>query len=256
MRPLHTGFAVSVDLVVLTVVKGTLCALLFTRDSQPYQGRPALPGNFVAHDEDLASAAWRRLNAETGLSSTQVHLEQLASYGSIDRDPRGRVVTIGYLALLPSASIPRQKPSGAVARWNPVEPLLEEATALAFDHHKILTDGVERARAKLEYSSLAAEFCPPQFTIATLRSAQFSPESHRNPGLRYSDEPLHGWRTRSPRASVHERPGDQPPSAAAAPLKMFHVEHQTQTLSLTDPSATPDRRRCSAIACPSVKDAT
>ena len=130
MRPLHTGFAVSVDLVVLTVVKGTLCALLFTRDSQPYQGRPALPGNFVAHDEDLASAAWRRLNAETGLSSTQVHLEQLASYGSIDRDPRGRVVTIGYLALLPSASIPRQKPSGAVARWNPVEPLLEEATAL------------------------------------------------------------------------------------------------------------------------------
>lgn len=169
MRPLHTGFAVSVDLVVLTVVKGTLCALLFTRDSQPYQGRPALPGNFVAHDEGLASAAWRRLNAETGLSSTQVHLEQLASYGSIDRDPRGRVVTIGYLALLPSASIPRQKPSGAVARWNPVEPLLEEATALAFDHHKILTDGVERARAKLEYSSLAAEFCPPQFTIATLR---------------------------------------------------------------------------------------
>ena len=169
MRPIHTGFAVSVDVVVLTVVTGTLSVLLFTRESPPYEGRPALPGNLVADDEDLPQAAWRKLTAETGLASSQVHLEQLATYGDIDRDPRGRVVTIGYLALLPSASIPTQKPEGAVARWQPVEPLLDEVTALAFDHHKILSDGVERARAKLEYSSLAAEFCPPQFTIATLR---------------------------------------------------------------------------------------
>jgi 8-oxo-dGTP diphosphatase len=161
-------FAVTVDLVILTVRDDELCALLIRRGSDPYRGSWALPGGFVEPDEDLPDAAARELTEETGLPEPVGHLEQLGSYGTPGRDPRGRVVTVAYLALLPDLPTPVAGTDAAAAAWVPISRL--SADRLAFDHHRILTDGVERARAKLEYTPLAAAFCPPEFTVARLRS--------------------------------------------------------------------------------------
>ncbi len=161
--------AVAVDLVILTVHDGALEVLLVTRGIEPHRGRLALPGGFVLPDEDLAGAASRELAEETGLTGLTVHLEQLATYGHPGRDPRGRVVAVAHLALVPNAGTPVAGSDAADARWYRAEPLLQGRNRLAFDHRRILADGVDRARAKLEYSPLAAAFCPPPFTIAELR---------------------------------------------------------------------------------------
>src|ERR1700678_1283910 len=138
-------FAVTVDLVVLTIRDGKLCVLAVRRGIPPFLDCLALPGGFVLPAEGLDEAAVRELAEETGLAPGSVHLEQLASYGDPDRDPRKRVVTVAYFVPVSAAS------------------------SLAFDHDRILADGVERARAKLEYTPLAAAFCPVSFTVAELR---------------------------------------------------------------------------------------
>jgi len=161
--------AVTVDLVVLTVRDDDLAVLLVRRGVPPYRGRWALPGGFVEDDEDLLDAAERELQDETDLRLVRAHLEQLATYGAPRRDPRGRVVTVAYLALVPRLASPSAGSDAADARWVPVGAVLDDPRRLAFDHHRILTDGVERARAKLEYSPLATAFCPDEFTIAELR---------------------------------------------------------------------------------------
>ncbi len=159
--------AVTVDLVVLTVRAGALAVLLVKRGEQPFLGQPALPGGFLRPEEDLAPAAERELAEETGLPAGSVHLEQLATYGAPDRDPRQRVVTVCYLALAPDLPSPLAGTDAAEAFWTPVDAAL--ATPLPFDHDLLLRDGVERARAKLEYTPLAAAFCPAEFTVAELR---------------------------------------------------------------------------------------
>ncbi|NGO72568.1 NUDIX hydrolase [Streptomyces boncukensis] len=179
-------FAVTVDLVVLTVRSHALCALVVRRGEPPYQGRWALPGGFVRADEDLAAAAARELKEETGLrphgpegKDTGAHLEQLATYGDPYRDPRMRVVSVAHLVLSPDLPPPIAGGDARSARWSPAESLLgpgeglsrdgDQPVQLAFDHAQILLDGVERARAKIEYSSLATAFCPPEFTVGELR---------------------------------------------------------------------------------------
>jgi 8-oxo-dGTP diphosphatase len=162
--------AVTVDLVVLTVRHNRLVVLVVRRGEPPYRGRLALPGGFVRPDEGLGQAAARELAEETSLAAGSVHLEQLASYGDPGRDPRMRVVTVAYLALAPGLPLPQAGSDAAEASWAPAGDLLAgPAARLAFDHHRILADGIERARAKLEYTPLAAAFCPPEFTIAQLR---------------------------------------------------------------------------------------
>lgn len=164
----YPPFAVTVDLVVLTIRSGELTALLVTRGAAPFLGERALPGGFVRPAEDLRQAAARELTEETSLALDDVHLEQLACYGAPDRDPRMRVVSVAYLALAPGMPSPQAGSDAAGADWVPVGPAL--AGLLAFDHDQILADGLERARAKLEYTPLAAAFCPAAFTIAELRA--------------------------------------------------------------------------------------
>jgi 8-oxo-dGTP diphosphatase len=175
--------AVAVDLVVLTVRDDTLQALAIRRKLPPYRGRLALPGGFVGPQETLDAAARRELAEETGLAALVLtapgrpphkedgpaHLEQLATYGDPGRDPRGRVVTVAYLALAPDLPAPAAGSDAARADWMPLATLLSDRARLAFDHDRILRDGVERARAKLEYTNLATAFCPPEFTVAELR---------------------------------------------------------------------------------------
>ena len=162
----YPAVAVTVDLVVLTVRADQLHVLVVRRGEEPFAGREALPGGFVHPDEDLATAAARELAEETGLTPGTAHLEQLASYGAPGRDPRMRVVTVAHLALVADPPAPRAGTDAAAARWAPAG---EVSPGLAFDHDEVLRDGVDRARAKLEYTSLATSFCPAEFTVAELR---------------------------------------------------------------------------------------
>jgi 8-oxo-dGTP diphosphatase len=160
-------FYVTVDVVALTIRDETLCALVVQRAGEPFKGCWALPGGFVDPDEGLYDAANRELAEETGLGVGARRLEQLASYGDPGRDPRGRVVSVAWLAVVPGAAAPEAGSDAARAEWRPVTSLLE--TGLAFDHNAILVDGVERARSKLEYTALATAFVEEEFTIADLR---------------------------------------------------------------------------------------
>jgi 8-oxo-dGTP diphosphatase len=152
---------VSVDLVILTVRGGQLTTLVWRRDSEPYPGLVALPGGFIRLDEDLPEAASRVLAERAGLPGAAVHLEQLCTYGYPDRDPTRRAVSVSYLGLAPDLPAPDQPQMS----WQPVSSLAQ----MAFDHERILRDGVERARSKLEYTALATAFCRDEFTVAELR---------------------------------------------------------------------------------------
>jgi 8-oxo-dGTP diphosphatase len=165
----YPPFAVTVDLVVLTIGEGALRVLLVRRGARPFKGRLALPGGFVDADENLSHAAARELREETGLDVDDVHLEQLASYGDPGRDPRMRVVSVAYLVIAPDLPEPVAGSDAAAASWIEVGEALAKPGRLAFDHAQILRDGVERARAKLEYSPLATAFCPGEFTVGELR---------------------------------------------------------------------------------------
>ncbi|RJQ72223.1 NUDIX domain-containing protein [Pseudonocardiaceae bacterium YIM PH 21723] len=163
--------AVAVDLVILTIRGDEFQVLLVERAKQPFLGALALPGGFLEPGEDLAQAAHRELAEETGLSADGFHIEQVGGYGAPERDPRGRVVSICYMALAPDLPAPTAGGDARAASWVPVGELLAGPERLAFDHHRLLTDAVEQARDKLSYTNLAVSFCPPRFTISQLRRA-------------------------------------------------------------------------------------
>ena len=160
-------FAVTVDMVLLTVHEGSFRVLLVERDTHPFRGAVALPGGFVYADEDLEAAAVRRLERETGVRRDAAHVEQLGAFGSPDRDPRMRVVSVAYLVFAPDLPAPTPGENTRSVAWVPVDEV--DTAALAFDHDRVLAAGVERARAKLEYTPLAAAFCDEEFTVAELR---------------------------------------------------------------------------------------
>lgn len=168
--------AVTVDMVVFTVVDEDLQVLLIERGEPPFKGSWALPGGFVRvsdgedQGEDLDEAARRELREETGLSPSDVFLEQLYTFGRAGRDPRGRVISVAYYALVPGDVVPRVRAGddAADARWFSTRSL--EGLDLAFDHHDIVATGIARIRGKIDYDlRLAMSLVPAAFTKAELR---------------------------------------------------------------------------------------
>lgn len=167
----YPPFAVTVDIVIATVRSGSLDVLLVERGGEPFAGRFALPGGFVQIDEDLDVAARRELAEETGIgveAAGEAALEQLATYGAPGRDPRMRVVSVAYVALLADLAEPQAGTDAAHAELVPVDRAL--GLDLAFDHRQILRDALERIRGRLEYTTIATRFCPDEFTLAELRA--------------------------------------------------------------------------------------
>lgn len=162
------AFAVTVDVVVVTLQEGRLEVLLVRRGEAPFQGMWAIPGGFKRPTESLDAAAARELQEETGVAPG-VPLTQFGAYGDPGRDPRMDVVTVGYLAVLRDIGTLRAGTDAAAAALLPVSEVLGGGHALAFDHRRILTDAVEHIRHDLEVAGLATAFVGPTFTLAELR---------------------------------------------------------------------------------------
>lgn len=156
--------AVTTDIVIFTIRHDELKVLLVNRGMPPYQGMWALPGGFINLDESLEEGARRELEEETGVAD--VYLEQLYTFGEPDRDPRERVITVAYYALVPTDEIDIKAGSDAEGvSWIGMQELPE----LAFDHDAILDMAYERLVAKLDYSTIAFQFMPRNFTLSELQ---------------------------------------------------------------------------------------
>lgn len=166
MRRRHqfTRLALTVDVVVMALDQEDLKVMLIQRDIPPYEGRWALPGGFVRKEETLEDAARRELREETGLKN--IFLEQLYTFGEIDRDPRERVVTVAYYALVNLEGHDVHASSDARnAAWFSINDLPE----LAFDHPHILHTAHERLRGKVRYQPIGFELLPEKFTLRQLQ---------------------------------------------------------------------------------------
>lgn len=159
--------SVTVDIILFTFKENALQVLLIRRKREPFAGKWALPGGFVNIDEDLEDAALRELQEETGV--TDVYLEQLYTFGAIDRDPRTRVITVAYFALLSADQATRYRldaqTDASDARWWSIYALPE----LAFDHDRILPYALQRLRWKLEWTALGFLLLPEEFTLSELQ---------------------------------------------------------------------------------------
>jgi 8-oxo-dGTP diphosphatase len=161
----HPRAALTVDCVVFGFDEGALKVLLIRRGIEPFRKRWALPGGFVRPDETLDDAARRELQEETGLR--EIYLEQLYTFGALDRDPRERVVSVAYFALVRRADhLPAAATDAAEAAWFEVEKI----SALAFDHGKILKLALERLRGKIRWQPVGFELLPKKFTLTQFQA--------------------------------------------------------------------------------------
>lgn len=165
---IYPSFAVTVDIVILTMRDGRLHVLLVQRGGEPYAGAWALPGGFKRPDETLDDAARRELREETGVTAPK-HLAQFRAYGDPGRDPRTNVVTVAYLAVTPSPGSLRAGTDAAAARFWPVTDALQKLP-LAFDHRKILSDAINWAAEQLEQTDLATAFVGETFALSELQN--------------------------------------------------------------------------------------
>ena len=157
--------SVTVDVVIFSLIDEKLCVLLVQRRRWPFAGMWAIPGGFVRMEESLEEAAQRELAEETGVRN--VYMEQLYTFGDPDRDPRTRVITVAYFALISADAIdpPQAGSDAADTRWFAWDKLPE----LAFDHRKILEYALTRLRYKLEYTMVGFELLPDVFTLSELQ---------------------------------------------------------------------------------------
>lgn len=158
---------VTVDMILFAFQHDELTVLLIKRSHPPFEGKWALPGGFVEEHEDLYDAARRELQEETNVSN--VYLEQLYTFGQPGRDPRARVITVAYFALLSADEVAQQRIHGGSdvgeARWWNIYNLPE----LAFDHQRILDYALQRLRWKLEWTALGFLLLPKEFTLSELQ---------------------------------------------------------------------------------------
>jgi len=160
----HPRPALTVDCVVFGLDGQDLRVLLIQRDADPHEGSWALPGGFVELDETLEMAAMRELQEETGL--TRVYLEQLYTFGGVERDPRERVVSVAYYALVKLSDHQVQAATDARdAAWFDVDDL----PSLAFDHDAIVEMALLRLKGKVRYQPIGFELLPPRFTLSQLQ---------------------------------------------------------------------------------------
>lgn len=168
MNTKYEGFespGVTVDLSIFTVNEGQLKVMLLKRAEMPFQGFWSLPGGFLRSGESLDDAAQRVLCEKTGVND--VYMEQLYTFGDPQRDPRSRVITVAYIALIPWQSLPQpasEKVTDLI--WASVDALPK----LAFDHKLILDYAVKRLRAKVSYSNIVYGLMPKQFRLSELQS--------------------------------------------------------------------------------------
>jgi 8-oxo-dGTP diphosphatase len=160
--------SVTTDIVIFSIIDSTLKVLLVKRQSWPFEGFWALPGGFVGIDESLEDAAYRELKEETNVDRDAVYLEQLYTFGKPDRDPRMRVITVAYFALVGADKIdPKAMSDAADVGWYSAY----EPPELAFDHAEILDYAITRLRYKLEYSAVGFQLLPDRFTLRELQEA-------------------------------------------------------------------------------------
>lgn len=157
--------SVTVDIIVFTIKDDELQVLLIKRGIEPFKEKWALPGGFVRIDESLEDATKRELKEETGVEN--VYLEQLYTFGDPKRDPRGRVITVAYMALVNSDNLDIHASTDvSEVRWFPIKKL----PSLAFDHKKILDYSLRRLRWKFEYTTVAFSLLQNKFTLAQLKN--------------------------------------------------------------------------------------
>lgn len=157
--------AVTVDIVIFTIQNKELKVLLVKRNIEPFRSKWAIPGGFVKINESLEDAAKRELLEETGVEN--VYLEQLYTFGDLKRDPRGRVITVSYMALINSEKIKLNATTDVIeAKWFSVK----ELPQLAFDHEKILDYSLKRLKWKFEYTNVAFSLLAEEFTIGEIQT--------------------------------------------------------------------------------------
>jgi 8-oxo-dGTP diphosphatase len=165
----YPAFAVTVDVVILTMSDSRLHVLLVRRGVPPFEGMWAVPGGFKRPSETLDEAAKRELAAETGVDGA-ILLTQFGAYGDPGRDPRMSVVTVAYLAVLREVGGIEAGSDAAAAALIPVSKALNREIELAFDHARIVRDAVERVSADLDLTGIATAFVGQRFTLAELRA--------------------------------------------------------------------------------------
>jgi ADP-ribose pyrophosphatase YjhB (NUDIX family) len=160
---LQRSVSVAVDVVVFTVVDGRLEVLLTKRPREPYEGRWSLPGGFVREEESADEAAQRALAEKAGVE--EVFLEQLYTFSAPERDPRSRVVSVAYYALVSQDKL--QDGGSREPRWFPLS-MIDELQ-LAFDHREILQTAIDRIRGKIDYAPIGFQLLPKRFTLTDIQ---------------------------------------------------------------------------------------
>jgi 8-oxo-dGTP diphosphatase len=225
------SFAVTVDVVILTMVDSVLHVLLVRRGEEPFKGMWATPGGFKRPNETLDEAARRELSEETGVDVPSL-LTQFGAYGDPDRDPRLNVVTVAYLAVLRDVGVVNAGTDAAHAELVPVPDVLEGRIELAFDHLEIVKDALERVRVELEVSGIATAFVGTTFTLAELRAVYEAIWGIRLDGANFRRSLVSedGWVVPTGRRAQPGRGGGRPPELYragrawkhAAPIKRTH----------------------------------